>query len=156
MNLNTYDTWSFKPKTSVLSLKTSLWLGFHWSFIHIDLNTWLCYIRIKDWPELVYSVLLRPKVHRVSPVTSIFHWPRCSEVVWSHYWLGNCSFCQITAEIAPMQAYACLESIWAVKGDPHMHGVQEGTQIYSRKGELSLLCCFWVLWSNCLLNARQG
>jgi hypothetical protein len=76
------------------------------------------------------TVAFRPKVHKVSPVTSIVHWLRCSEVDRGRHRLGNCSFCQVTSWTAPMQAHACLRVLELAKGDPRTHGVQEGTENY--------------------------
>jgi hypothetical protein len=57
----------------------------------------------------------------------------CSKVDRDHHWLGNCSFCQVTAWTAPMQAHACLRVLELAKGNPRTHGVQEGGENYEKK-----------------------
>jgi hypothetical protein len=85
---------------------------------------------IQDSQQLRYTVAFRPKVHGVSPVTSIVHWLRCSEVDQGRHRLGDCSFRQVTSWTVPMQAHACLRVLVLVKGDLHTYGVQEGTENY--------------------------
>ncbi|KAJ6548035.1 hypothetical protein B0H10DRAFT_1851675 [Mycena sp. CBHHK59/15] len=71
------------------------------------------------------TVAFRPKVHGVSPVTSIFHWLRCSNVDRSRHWLGNVHSANQPAHGCARPRSLSLRAQELAKGHPKTHGARE-------------------------------